>query len=166
MTFQNLRVGNKLYIVHKDEKAYVEIAQVTEPASAPMPKYKFAGTTTYTPGASQEMVVSVKAKLGEVVYDYQQLPPSLDLVDLGNNTICTCSKEAAIDTLANFKQTSIDALAMQEYHTNVVASCDEAILALSPEIAERQRQEADTKALREELAELKSMVSELTKQLK
>lgn len=165
MSFQNLRAGNKLYIVHKDEKAYVEIAQVTEPASAPEPKYKFAaGTPVYN--SSQELVVSVKAKLGDNIYEYQQLPPGLDLVDLGNNTICTCSKDAAIAELTGFKQRSSEALALTDYHKNVVASCEEALLMLMPEIAEKQRQEEENRALRAELSELKNMVAELTRQLK
>lgn len=166
MSFQNLRIGNQLYIIHKDEKVYVEIAQVTEPASAPMPKYKFAtGVASYNP-ANQEMVVSVKAKLGDTVYDYQQLPPNLDTVDLGNNTTCTCSKDAAMAVLTSFKQQSVDALAMHDYHKSVVASCEEAILALNPEIAERQKQEEENKALRAEVTELKGMVAELLDKLK
>lgn len=165
MSFQNLRAGNQLYIIHKEEKAYVEIAQVTEPATAPMPKYKFANQA-YNPNAAQEMVVSVKAKLGDMTYEYQQLPPNLDVVDLGNNTTCACSKDAAMAVLTSFKQMSADALAMHDYHVHVVESCDAAILDLNPEIAERQRQEEENKALRTEVSELKTMVAELLKSLK
>ena len=48
-------------------------------------------------------------------------------------------------------------------HKDIIKGCDEILMQLNPEIQERQRQEAENKALREEVNSLKEMFKEFMK---
>lgn len=50
-----------------------------------------------------------------------------------------------------------------ETHQNIIKGCDEILQQLNPEIVEKQRQEQENKALREEINSLKEMFREFIK---
>ncbi|WP_368128933.1 hypothetical protein [Bacteroides thetaiotaomicron] len=58
---------------------------------------------------------------------------------------------------------SLEILKSIDYHRTVVESCNRMMETLNPELAERQRQDAENKALRQEISELKAMMAELLK---
>ena len=64
------------------------------------------------------------------------------------------------------KQHSLDIINSVEQHKNIIKGCDEILTKLNPEILEKQRQEEENKALREELNSLKDMFKEFLKQNK
>ena len=61
---------------------------------------------------------------------------------------------------------SLDIINSVEQHKNIIKGCDEILTKLNPEILEKQRQEEENKALREELNSLKDMFKEFLKQNK
>ena len=68
--------------------------------------------------------------------------------------------------VASMKQRSLDILNSIEQHQSIISGCDEILQVLNPEIAEKQRQELENKALREEINSLKEMFSEFINQFK
>ena len=64
------------------------------------------------------------------------------------------------------KQKSQDIIDSIDIHQNIISKCEEVLLQLNPEIAEKQKQEAENKALREEINQLKDMFKEFMTQLK
>lgn len=58
---------------------------------------------------------------------------------------------------------SSEILGSVDHHRSVIESCDKMLQVLNPEFAERQRQEAENKALRQELSELKAMMADFFK---
>lgn len=157
--FQSLRNSNQFYILHKEANPYVEIGSVTN-VSAPIPKFPNPMF-----GQPQEMVVDVTVKVGESSFTFQKLPANVDIADFGNNgnIVVSCSKEAMNSEVASMKQKSSEVLNSVEYHRSVIMGCDKMLENLNPELAEKQRQEAETKALRAELSDLKSMFAEFMK---
>ena len=66
----------------------------------------------------------------------------------------------------SMKQKSLDIINSIEHHQSIVQGCDQILEILNPEIAEKQKQEQENKALREEINSLKTLVSEFINQLK
>lgn len=158
--FQSLRINNQFYILHKEMNPYVEVGSVTN-VSAPMPK--FPNPVMF--GQTQEMVVDVTVKVGEQSLTFQKLPVNADIADFSNNgnVVVSCSRDAMNAEIASMKQKSTEVINSVDYHKSVISGCDTMLQSLNPEFAERQRQEADNKALREEVSELKSMLAEFMK---
>ena len=156
MAFSNLRNSNQLFILHKDSVPTLEIGKVIN-VSPPIPKYG---------GQFNEMVVDITADVNGSTLNFQKVPAMLNITDIGNGSVLSCNKEVINDEVRAFKQRSEDIIDSIEYHKNVIAGCDNIIKVLNPEIAEKEERERETQAIKNELADLKSMFGELMKQFK
>lgn len=83
--------------------------------------------------------------------------------DFGNNIVVSCNKEAMNSEVSSMKQRSLDIINSIETHQSIIKGCDEILSQLNPEIVEKQRQEQENKALREEINSLKEMFREFIK---
>ena len=158
MAFQNLRNSNQLFILHKDSVPTLELGKVTN-VTIPVPKY--GNSVMY----NQEMVVDITADINGTSTNFQKLPATGEIADFGNNMVVSCSKEAMNSEILSMKQKSTDIINSVEYHSNIIKGCDEILKMLKPEILEKQRQEEENKALREEINSLKEMVKEFMNKL-
>lgn len=156
MAFQNLRNSNQLFILHKDSIPTLEIGKITS-VSVPVPKYGNQGMF------NQEMVVDITADINGTSANFQKIPASVEIADFGNNMVVSCSKEAMNSEVTSMKQRSLDIINSVETHQDIIKGCDEIIALLNPEIVEKQRQEQENKALREEINSLKEMFREFIK---
>ena len=154
MAFSNLRSGNQLYILHKDSIPTIEIGKVIS-ISQVSPKYG----NVYSP----EMVVDISANVNGQPTNFQKLPALGDIADFGNNIVLSCNKDAMSSEVLSMKQRSVDLINSVELHQNIIKGCDEILTQLNPEIKEKQRQEEENKALRDELNQLKDMFKEFLK---
>ena len=154
MAFSNLRSGNQLYILHKDSIPTIEIGKVIS-ISQVSPKYG----NVYSP----EMVVDISANVNGQPTNFQKLPALGDIADFGNNIVLSCNKDAMSSEVTSMKQRSVDLINSVELHQNIIKGCDEILTQLNPEIKEKQRQEEENKALRDELNQLKEMFKEFLK---
>ena len=154
MAFSNLRSGNQLYILHKDSIPTIEIGKVIS-ISQVSPKYG----NVYSP----EMVVDISANVNGQPTNFQKLPALGDIADFGNNIVLSCNKDAMSSEVTSMKQRSVDLINSVELHQNIIKGCDEILTQLNPEIKEKQRQEEENKALRDELNQLKDMSKEFLK---
>ena len=152
MAFQNLRNNHQIYILHKDAVPTLEIGKITH-ISVPVPKY---GTTSMY----NDLVLDLTAEVNGKLTNFQKLPAMSEIADFGNNVVLATSKEAMNSEVASFKQRSMDILNSVEQHQSIISGCDEILQMLNPEIAEKQRQEQENKALRDEINSLKEMFSE------
>lgn len=158
MAFQNLRNSNQLFILHKDSVPTLELGKVIN-VSVPVPKY--GNTGIY----NQEMVVDITADINGTSANFQKLPATGEIADFGNNMVVSCSKEAMNSEVSSMKQRSADIINSIEHHQNIIKGCDEILKVLNPEIIEKQRQEEENKALREEINSLKVMFKEFMEKL-
>lgn len=154
MAFSNLRSGNQLYILHKDSVPTIEIGKVIS-ISQVSPKYG----NIYSP----EMIVDISANVNGQPTNFQKLPALGDIADFGNNIVLSCNKDAMSSEVLSMKQRSVDLINSVELHQNIIKGCDEILTQLNPEIKEKQRQEEENKALRDELNQLKDMFKEFLK---
>lgn len=134
----------------------LEIGKITS-VSVPVPKYGNQGMF------NQEMVVDITADINGTSANFQKIPASVEIADFGNNMVVSCSKEAMNSEVTSMKQRSLDIINSVETHQGIIKGCDEIIAQLNPEIVEKQRQEQENKALREEINSLKEMFREFIK---
>ena len=158
MAFQNLRNNHQIYILHKDASPTLELGKVTH-VSVPVPKY---GTNSMY----NDLVLDITAEIEGKATNFQKLPANSDIADFGNNIVVAVSKDAMNSEVTSMKQRSVDILNSLEQHRSIINGCDEILQVLNPEIAEKQRQEQENKALREEINSLKEMFSEFMNQFK
>lgn len=158
MTFQNLRNNHQIYILHKDTIPTLEIGKITN-VSVPVPKY--SNTSMYN-----DLVLDISVDVEGKPINLQKLPANSEIADFGNSLVVAINKEAMSNEVSSMKQRSLDIINSIEQHQNVIKGCDEILRVLNPEIAEKQRQEEENKALREEINSLKEMFSEFMNQFK
>lgn len=156
MAFSNLRNSNQLFILHKDSVPTLEIGKVVN-VTPPIPKY--GNTGMYNP----EMIIDITADVNGTITNFQKLPANGEIADFGNNIVISCSKDAMNNEIIAMKQRSSDVANSIELHKNIIKGCDDILLQLNPEIKEKQRQEEENKALREEVNSLKEMFKEFMK---
>ena len=158
MAFQNLRNNHQIYVLRKNTTPTLEIGKVTH-ISVPVPKY--GASSMYN-----DLVLDITAEIEGKPTSFQKLPANSEIADFGNNVVVAVSKEAMNNEVMSMKQRSVDILNSIEQHRSIIDGCDEILQVLNPEIAEKQRQEQENKALREEINSLKEMFSEFMNQFK
>lgn len=136
----------------------MEIGKVTH-ISVPVPKY--GASSMYN-----DLVLDITAEIEGKATSFQKLPANSEIADFGNNVVIAVSKEAMNSEVMSMKQRSVDILNSIEQHRSIIDGCDEILQVLNPEIAEKQRQEQENKALREEINSLKEMFSEFMNKFK
>ena len=158
MAFQNLRNNHQIYILRKDAIPTLEIGKVTN-VSVPVPKY--GNQSMYN-----DLIIDITADVDGKPTNFQKIPANSEIADFGNNLVIATNKDAMNSEVLSMKQRSLDILNSMEQHQNIIKGCDEILHILNPEIAEKQKQEQENKALREEINSLKEMFSEFINQFK
>ena len=158
MAFQNLRNNHQIYILRKDGQPALEIGKVTN-VSLPVPKYGNAAMYN-------DLVMDITVDVDGVSTNFQKIPANIEIADFGNNVVLATNKNAMSNEVTSMKQRSLDIINSIEQHRKIIQGCDQILEILNPEIAEKQRQEQENKALREEINSLKSMFSEFMNKFK
>ena len=158
MAFQNLRNNHQIYILHKDANPTLEIGKVTN-ITVPVPKY--GNTSMYN-----DLILDITADVDGKPTNFQKIPANSEIADFGNSVVIATTKQAMSSEVMSMKQRSLDILNSVEQHQSIIQGCDEILQILNPEIAEKQRQEQENKALREEINSLKEMFSEFMNKFK
>lgn len=170
MAFQNLKTGNTVYAFTKSNPPSFEVGQVIAdaevhakyPQPTPHPNQLYPN---FMPSTPQEQAVKLSIRFGEKIQPIDNLMPTADIQDCGNGLMLSCSREAINAEVFAFKQLSDNAIAPKVIEMHQINSqvCAEIITKLNPEIAEKQRLEAENQKLREELITIKSETSEVKK---
>ena len=158
MAFQNLRTNHQIYILRKDSIPTLEIGKVTQ-VSLPVPKY--GNNSMYN-----DLVLDISVDVDSKSLNFQKIPANSEIADFGNNIVLATNKEAMNSELLSMKQRSLDIINSVEDHQSIIQGCDEILKTLNPEIAEKQKQEQESRQLREEINSLKEMFQEFLKQMK
>ena len=103
----------------------------------------------------------------EQTVTFQKIPAMSDIADAnfpgGGNMVISGSRESMNAEVAAMRNRSSEILGSVDHHRSVLESCDKMLQILNPEFAERQRQDAENKALRQELSELRAMMADFLK---
>lgn len=155
MAFQNLRNNHQIYILRKEDTPILETGKVIN-LTVPVPKYGNMYNTN-------DLIMDITIDLDGRPTNFQKIPANSEIADFGKDIVIATSKEAMNSEILSMKQRSLDIINSIDQHKNIVQGCDQILEQLNPEIAEKQRQEKENKALREELNSLKEMFKEFIK---
>ena len=137
--FSTLRQGSVFYVLEKGEDPKLRVASV-DSVTTPQPKYPSSFQTPYSP--SLEMVIDVRAKEGEEVLEFKQLPASLSIANYNNSSVVVSdSRDAMNAEVEAMQRTSKDILASIGMHQKVVERCEEFFKVLNPQYAKQKAQE-------------------------
>lgn len=161
MAFQHLRENNQIYILHKDTYT-LELGRIT---NTPKPTYKYQ-QNAYQPQMPAQ-VVDLVVSVGDVNYNFQQLPALSDIVDYeaNGNVVIACTKDSIENEIYAIKRRSEERLARRDEDEVIITKCDNMLAIINPEIEERKRMESENAELRKELQNLQTMMSELMKSI-
>lgn len=155
MAFQNLRNNHQIYILRKEDTPILETGKVIN-LTVPVPKYGNMYNTN-------DLIMDITIDLDGRPTNFQKIPANSEIADFGKDIVIATSKEAMNSEILSMKQRSLDIINSIDQHKSIVQGCDQILEQLNPEIAEKQRQEKENKALREELNSLKEMFKEFIK---
>lgn len=149
--FQSARVNQPIYILYKESVPRIEIGTITQ---VTQPVYKFPTAAPY--GQMQEQVVDVFANVGGAQRQFQQLPANKESANYvtGGNVFVTVSRDAMNAEIGNLKNESIGIINRVDEERQKIVKYDEILMQLNPEFAEKQRQEQELKALKNQMAQM------------
>lgn len=164
--FKNLRQGQSLYILHKEDKLYHEVATIVSVdnlrAKSPMP-----GMIPYV---QQEMLVDVKAKIGGDNITLPAVPADLVITDYkpnnGEKLVLSCDLAAFNSEINSLMQQSKQEIARTDYNNMVIEGCEKMLVALNPEFAREKERESEMAKIRNEVLELKDTNGKLMSMMK
>ena len=166
--FQNLRENQQIYVLTKNPNPCLDMGTVVK-IQGPMPKFQ----TNPTMMPQTEYVLDIVVSVNGINRTFQQLPVNKDSAEYVNEqTIIAVSRDAMNAELNSLKNESVAAIQRGRDEEAKLPVWDKLILQLNPEVAEKQRQEQEINALKNQMstmandnAELKSMMAKLLAKL-
>lgn len=149
--FQSLRVNQQFYILHKDVTPIVEIGIVTS-VSAPTIKYPQIAPNM---GTQPEYVVDVVVNVNGTSQTFQKLPANKEIADFGTgNLVVSSNRDAMNAEIATLKNRSEEHLRRVDEEKGKIVAYDAILQQLNPEYADKQRQEQEISALKNQVAQM------------
>lgn len=166
--FQNLRENQQIYVLTKNPNPSLDMGTVVK-IQGPMPKFQ----TNPTMMPQTEYVLDIVVSVNGINRTFQQLPVNKDSAEYVNEqTIIAVSRDAMNAELNSLKNESVAAIQRGRDEEAKLPVWDKLILQLNPEVAEKQRQDQEINALKNQMstmandnAELKSMMAKLLAKL-
>lgn len=166
--FQNLRENQQIYVLTKGLTPSLDTGTVVK-VQGPMPKFQ----TGHNMIPQTEYVIDIVVSVNGINRTFQQLPVNKDSAEYVNEqTIIAMSRDAMNAELNSQKNESMAAIQRGRDEEAKLPIWDKLILQLNPEVAEKQRQEQEITALKNQMAtmasdnaELKGMMAKLLAKL-
>ena len=166
MGFSNLRVSSPLYILNREGVPAISIGSIVS-VTAPYAKYGMQMAF----GQQSEQVVDLTVKVDDKQGQFFKVPAGADSWEYENNGVKTqyilaTGRDAINAEIGNLRQQAVSVISSVEHNRQVVAACDEMLRQLNPEVAEKQRQDAEIADLRKQLTIQQGQMAELIALLK
>lgn len=151
--FKNLRSGQALYILHKDEKMFYEVATVV---SVDNLRPKGPAINPYV--QQQEMIVDIKAKIGSDNVNLPSVPADLTITDYkpsnGDKMVLASDLTVFNTEINSMLQNSQAILNSVDKHKSIIDACNLMLVQLNPQFAKEKEQEKKIESLESKLADM------------
>lgn len=166
MGFSQLRQNSPLYILNREGVPTVNIGTVIG-VSAPMSKLGLPAAFGNVPDTVVDVTVRVDDKQGA----FYKVPAALDVWEYEQNGVKTpyilaTTREGINAEVNALRQQALGVIESVGHNREVVKACDEMLMTLNPEYAEKQRQEQEIAELKSQLASQQTQMAELIALLK
>lgn len=160
--FQGLRQQGILYILEKtDDGLVLRTGQVVS-VSNPQPKYNQISTMPFS--TQSEMVVDVKAKVGDDILEFKQLGANLSIANSGN-VIVSDSRDAMDAEVDGLVRTSQHHIESTPYHEKIIETGMIVKRDLNPQFKKEIEQEEKMTMLEGEVTGIKETLGEMMNML-
>jgi len=163
MDFKSLQPGNPVYIIYRNDKPRLVVAEVVNRNE---PHYNVNNPTAAI-GTNLKQVVDITAKNGEEVIPLGNLTADNETATYNNGAqFIGGSQEATLREVDRMMAESRQVLDKVDYHQSVLAEGEKMLEVLNPQYKEAKAQKQDIADLRDQMGQLVKMVSDLQKSLK
>lgn len=163
--FKNLRQGQVIYILHKDDKMYYEVATIVSIDNL-RPKVPMMNA----PYMQQEMLVDIKAKVGNDNINIPSVPADLVVTDYkpsnGDKMVLACDLNAFNTEINSMLQNSQAILASIDKHKSIIDSCEIMLAQLNPQFAKDKERDQEMSEMRERMSSLQDTNAQLMSMMK
>lgn len=145
-SFLTLSPGVKIFMLNREPIPNVcegEVVSVSPPRQ--------------NPNNWQQMSVNVVAKIDGKETTFENLPSDKCMADSRTGIQLYCDKDSMIDDIKKMRRDSAQILEDVDKHKAVVSACDNILLNLCPEVAEKAAREKELELMRSQLAEMREM---------
>lgn len=155
--FQSLRTNQTFYILNKGNNPRLDVGQVL---SVSTPQMKFPSLPS---GLGQpEYVVDVSVSVNGATQQFQRLPANKDIADFGiGNIVVSMNKDAMNNEIQTLKTNSEEHIKRVDEEKQKILLYEQILQQLNPEYAEKQKQDAEIAALKNQMAILAQTNSNL-----
>lgn len=147
--FSALRQGSALYVLDTKGKPTLRKGMVQ---SVSAPKYQ-----QFTMSPEMTVDITVKFDDGET-NEYKQMPSALSVASMGNIIIAE-SRELMSQEVENILRNSKNIIDHVDYHKEVVAACEQMLVALNPSFAKEKETDERLSKLEGGLEDIKTMLA-------
>lgn len=163
MDFKSLQAGNPVYIIYRNDKPHLVVAEVV---SRNEPHYNVANPSAAI-GTNLKQVVDITAKDGEQVIPLGNLTADAETVTYNNGAqFIGASSEATLREVDRMMAESRAVLDKVDYHQSVLAEGEKMLEVLNPQYKEAKAQKQDIADLRDQMGQLMQMVADMQASLK
>ena len=163
MDFKSLQPGQSIYIIYKNDKPRLVVADVV---SRNEPHFNVNNPTAAI-GTNLKQVVDITAKNGEQVIPLGNLTADNETATYNNGAqFIGASQEATLREVDRMMAESRQVLDKVEYHQSVLAEGEKMLEVLNPQYKEAKAQKQDIADLRGQMSQLMQMVADLQQTVK
>lgn len=142
--FSALHQGSPLYILRKGDTPKLETAQVVS----------LSQPTAYQPMAFGHTLMTIQAKVGEQTYNFEKIDGSLSVVNDGQGTVISETRELMAQEVEAMVSASRQAIESIEHHKRVVEMGESILQELNPRLKKEAEQEERLVALEGKIEQL------------
>lgn len=155
----NLRPGTPVYILYKNGPR-VATAKVAQLSSQYPPQFNFQMPPNgVSPGPMFDLTIEVDGKT-EL---YPKIPTSSSIAEFPDKgVIISETRDGIINEVNAIRSASVTALEQVDAHKGVIASCDQLLLDLNPQLKREQEQANEIATLKQQLAGMSDQIAALT----
>lgn len=152
-----LRAGTPVYILYKNEPRFAvgKVSQVSNQYP------NFAYQQPLTPG--QNVAVDIAVEVDGKVENYQRIPLNSSIAEFPDKGVLISeTRDGIVNEVSAIRSASQTAIDQVEMHRRVIASCDQLLLDLNPQLKKEQEQAQEIATLKEQLSGMSEQIAALT----
>ena len=154
-----LRAGTPVYILFKNEPRFAvgKVSQVSNQYP------NFAGYTQQPLVPGQNVAVDLAIELDGKVENFQRIPLNSSIAEFPDKGILISeTRDGIINEVNAIRSASQTAIEQVDMHRRVVASCDQLLFELNPQLKKEQEQANEIANLKEQLSGMSEQIAALT----
>lgn len=154
-----LRTGTPIYVLYKNEPKFA-VGKVAQVSNQYPPQFNFQQPLNPT---NMGMMVDLSIEVDGKTEAYQRIPISSTIAEFPDKgVIISETKDGIVNEINVIRNASQAAIDQVEAHKRVIASCDQLLLDLNPQLKHEQEQAGKIARLEERLAGMSDQIAALT----